>query len=273
MMMDRIKKLFGKKDQTANATPHMGKDMSFVASEAFKLLRTNISFSFPDTNGCYVVGVTSSMRGEGKTIISMNLAYSMAQKMVEQNKKVLLIEGDMRLPTFCKKAELRTTPGLSNLFTDAKFSDAVQSWDGILDVLTCGDIPPNPAELLASKKMESLLDELKKSYDVIIVDLPPIYDVSDALAISPYLDGMVLVVRKNYVPKSLVNQTLARFEVAKVRVIGTILNAAGDAQATKEGKYYRKSYKKSYGHYYSSHEKAKKAKQSESAALTDENGD
>ncbi len=236
-----------KKNQES-AKVRIGEEMNFAGAEAFKLLRTNIEFSFPDNAGCRIIGVTSSVRGEGKTLISLNLAYSMAQ---QNEARVLLIEGDMRLPTFSKKTTLKPTPGLSNLFAGMKFEDAVQHYADRMDVLACGDIPPNPSELLSSQKMEVMLQSFAEQYDYIIVDLPPVIDVSDALAVSKYLDGIILVIRQNYVPKPLISQALARFEVAKVKVIGTVFNTAYERHE-KGSKYYRnkKYYKKSYHSYY-----------------------
>jgi capsular exopolysaccharide synthesis family protein len=232
----------------------VGADLNFAGAEAFKLLRTNISFSFPDASGCRIIGVTSSVRGEGKTLISLNLAYSIAQ---QNENRVLLIEGDMRLPTFSKKTDLKPTPGLSNLFAGMAFEDAVQHFADRMDVLSCGDIPPNPSELLSSQKMEAMLQDFANRYDFIIVDLPPVIDVSDALAVSKYLDGMILVVRQNYVPKALVAQAISRFEVAKAKVIGAVFNTAYE-RSGKGSKYYgnKKYYAKHYHSYYSSYAKA-----------------
>ncbi len=254
----------------------VGKDLNFIGAEAFKLLRTNISFSFPDSTGCHIVGVTSSVRGEGKTLISMNLAYSVAQ---QNETRVLLIEGDMRLPTFSKKTELKPTPGLSNLFAGMKFEDAVQHYDGNMDVLTCGDIPPNPSELLSSQKMETLLKTLSESYDYIIVDLPPVIDVSDALAVSKYLDGIILVVRQNYVPKALLSQAMARFEVANVKLLGAVFNTAfeyreGEGRKYYRNKYYSKKYYKNYHNYsYASYGAPAQAEKAEAPAASAEQHD
>ncbi len=244
-----IKSLVRKqKKNRENEAVRVGADLNFAGAEAFKLLRANIEFSFPDHAGCRIIGVTSSVRGEGKTLISLNLAYSMAQ---QNEKRVLLIEGDMRLPTFSKKTNLKPTPGLSNLFAGMKFEDAVQHFADRMDVLSCGDIPPNPSELLSSQKMEAMLQSFAEQYDYIIMDLPPVIDVSDALAVSKYLDGVILVIRQNYVPRLLISQALSRFEVAKVRVIGSVFNTAYERHE-KGNKYYRnkKYYKKKYRSYY-----------------------
>jgi capsular exopolysaccharide synthesis family protein len=216
----------------------VGADLNFAGAEAFKLLRTNISFSFPDASGCRIIGVTSSVRGEGKTLISLNLAYSIAQ---QNENRVLLIEGDMRLPTFSKKTDLKPTPGLSNLFAGMAFEDAVQHFADRMDVLSCGDIPPNPSELLSSQKMEAMLQDFANRYDFIIVDLPPVIDVSDALAVSKYLDGMILVLRHAHSKRREVLEAVRQLKFVNTHIVGFIYNGYGK-KSSKRRSYYRSNY-------------------------------
>ena len=152
-------------------------DLNFASREAYKRLRTNIMFSFAEEAPCRIIGVTSSLRGEGKSVTAINTAYTMAQS----GKKVLLIDADMRIPTVAKKLELpANTSGLSNLLVGVDKKDEIIQHIKFLknnvqlDILTAGELPPNPSELLGSKRMEVLLDTLKKHYNYIIIDLPPV---------------------------------------------------------------------------------------------------
>ena len=147
-------------------------NMSFAASEAYKLLRTNLMFSFSESGKCRIIGMTSSFRGEGKSLTSVNLAYTLA----ETQKKVLLIEGDMRLPTLSQRLRLNASPGLSNLLAGiSTIEESIQQFvvetdddaDIIVDVLVSGDVPPNPSELLGSEHAAGLLNLLRNSYDYI----------------------------------------------------------------------------------------------------------
>lgn len=119
----------------------IGPSLSFAASEAYKLLRTNLSFSFPDQTGCRVIGITSSASGEGKSTTSINLAYTIAQ----ENRRVLLLEADLRLPTMAKYLGVKTAPGLSNLLAGQCGGTDILQRSGLNKnfwVATAGDIPP-----------------------------------------------------------------------------------------------------------------------------------
>ena len=175
------------------------KNLNFTASEAYKLLRTNIMFALPSEGSrCRIIGVTSSIRGEGKSTTSINLSYTLA----EMGKRVLLIDGDMRLPSVASKMEMPGTPGLSNILVSpsgdlgmfVKPSGVNENWR----IITAGDLPPNPSELLASKQMQVVLRVLSTKFDFIIVDLPPVNIVSDALVLSPVLDGIIVIVKTAY---------------------------------------------------------------------------
>ena len=177
-----------------NIRTMFGPNLSFAATEAYKLLRTNILFSFPDEGEGKVIGISSSIQSEGKSSTACNTAYALA----EAGKSVLLLEADLRRPTIGSKLGLRKTPGLSNLrVTRSDYKEALQQCPlcPAMHVITSGDIPPNPSELLSSNRMGKLVEQLKADYDYIILDLPPITAVSDALAVSKYVDGMIMVVR------------------------------------------------------------------------------
>lgn len=221
----------------------IGPNLNFSATEAYKRLRTNLLFSFAGEPGCRVIGVTSSLRGEGKTTTSCNIAYTLA----EMGKRVLLIDADMRLPNVYKSLNIRRSPGLSNLLTGVNSNDSLVQYSGIhekLSVITSGDIPPNPSELLASKRMSDSIELLKKEFDYIVIDLPPVDAVTDALIVAKLTDGMVLVARQSYVDKPSLDNTLRQMRFQNINIIGFVLN-----YAEEEGGYYRRRYYKKKGYY------------------------
>lgn len=230
----------------------IGANMSFASAEAYKLLRTNLMFSFSGSEKCHIIGMTSSFRGEGKSLTAINLAYSLA----EAKKKVLLIEGDMRLPTLSNRLSLHASPGLSNLLVGLinSVSDTIQHFrvqveedDFIsLDVIAAGDIPPNPSELLGSDRMQALLDRLRERYDYIILDLPPVTAVTDALVASRLVDGMVLVVRNNHAIRGALAETIRQLKLVNTRILGFAFNGAVESGS---GYYKSKNYYKKNNYY------------------------
>lgn len=219
----------------------LGSNLSFAAAEAYKLLRTNLDFSLPGENKCKVIGVTSALRGEGKSTTAVNIAYTMAQN----GGNVLLIEADLRLPTLAKRVHAASRPGLSNLLIgQCNGNDALQR-SGLINnlwVITAGDIPPNPAELLGTDNMAETVKTLQDVFDVIIIDLPPVTAVSDALIISKLVDGMLLVVRQDYSDFRSVDEMVRQFHFVEGKILGFVVTGA-DTQ--------RKYYKRygSYGDY------------------------
>lgn len=217
----------------------IGKGLSFGAAEAYKLLRANLAFSLPDSTKSKVIGVTSSLRGEAKSTTSLNLAYTMA----ETGKRVLLIEGDMRLPVLGKRLGIKPAPGLSNLLAGQNSGNDVLQNSGLLTnlkVITAGNIPPNPAELLDSNQMEVTLKVMRDYFDVVIVDLPPVTAVSDAATISKYLDGIVVVVRQEYCDKRSLDDTVRQLRFVNAKILGFVLSDSN--QQSKNYKRYGKNY-------------------------------
>ena len=201
----------------------VGGKLSFSASEAYKLLRTNVMFSLAeDEDGSRIFGITSPIKGEGKSTTAINLDYSIA----ESAKRVLFIEMDMRLPVLHKSLPISKAPGLSDLLVgSALLTDALQK-SGIHDdlfVITAGNLPPNPSELLGSERMKALLESFRERFDYILCDLPPITVVSDALMISPMLSGMIVVVRKNYTDMRALDVTMRQLEFTQVKVLGFVM--------------------------------------------------
>ena len=218
----------------------VGSELSYASREAYNLLRTNISFAFPDQDGGKVVGVCSSRPQEGKSTTAINLAYSLA----EAGYKVLLIDGDMRRPSVYETVGVEMEPGLSEIISGN--GDIVIRKEILhpnMSVLTSGHIPPNPSELIGSHKMQSLLEQFKGEYNYVIIDLPPVLAVSDPVAISKYLGGIILVVRHSKTRRRDIVESIRQLEYAGVKIIGFVYNRVGSSVKRNKDSYYG-NYKK-----------------------------
>lgn len=219
------------------------KNLEFTAVEQYKLLRTNLDFTLPEGETCPVIGVTSSMRGEGKSTTAVNLSYVLAEK----GSKVLLIDGDLRIPSVAKKMGINRTLGLTDILMGkgaqiSEFqSELLSNWY----ILPSGDIPPNPSELLGSSRMESILASLKEKFDYIIIDLPPVNIVSDAVSISSLITGMIVVIREDYTEKKDLEHCFRQLKLSNVNVLGCVMN-----ESKNEGGSYSKYKKYKYYKYY-----------------------
>ena len=243
--------LFSKKHSGSSFTGEvhkrsLHKHLDFTATEQYKLLRTNLEFTVPEGVKCPVVGVTSSMRGEGKSTTAVNLAYVFAEK----GSKVLLIDGDLRIPSIAKKLDIESTPGLADLLrTKEPQIDNLKTY--LLDnwyVLPSGDIPPNPSELLGSRRMEKLLNKLRESFDYIIVDLPPVNIVSDAISISDFISGMIVVIREEHTEKKELERCFRQLKLSNVNILGCVMNETNSGSSSY-GKYKKYKYYKYYRYY------------------------
>ena len=230
------------KEEKWNPRTMFGPNMNFATTEAYKLLRANLMFSFSDEDQCHVIGITSSVQNEGKSSTACNTAYALA----ESGSKVLLLEADLRRPSVATKLGLARTPGLTNLLiSKGDYKEAIQHNDKApaLDIITSGDIPPNPSELLGSGRMSRLMEQLKTQYDYIVVDLPPVTVVSDAVTVSKLLDGVVMVVRSVVSDKNLLAEALRQLKLVNARILGFVY------RDTESGKKYGKKYYKYYTEY------------------------
>ena len=194
-------------------------------AEAFRLVRTNIDFmlsNIPKDEG-KVIFVTSTTSQEGKSHTSINLSKSLSFS----DKKVLLIETDIRVPKANKYLKLDSKIGITNYLVDKKVSltSAITKVDDYLDVLTSGTIPPNPAELLMSDKMAELFETVKKYYDYIVVDTAAVGLVTDTLTISKYADMVVYVVRANYLDKRQLNVAETMYNEKRLPKMSILLNS------------------------------------------------
>ncbi|WP_338553114.1 CpsD/CapB family tyrosine-protein kinase [Paenibacillus sp. KS-LC4] len=190
-------------------------------SEAYRILRTNIDFSNLEEE-IRILMVTSTKMNEGKSTTSANIAVTYAQS----NKKVLLIDADMRKPTQHQLFRVSNQVGLTSVLSNQKeWETAIQTTSvSGLSLLPAGPVPPNPSEMLASKRMDQLLGKMKEHYDIIIVDTPPIMVVTDAQIVASKSDGVVLVIDSGTVKKEAAIKAKASLEHVKARILGVVLN-------------------------------------------------
>lgn len=250
----RKKSAYDKTKQTeGDKVVLVGGNINFAASEAYKLLRTKLQFSFADDATCHIIAVSSAMTGEGKSLTAVNLAYSMSQL----GNRVLLMDCDMRRPSISKKLPVNDSPGLSDYLSGQVRGDNLIQHCGLSEdrcafhVISAGRIPPNPMELLGSSKMERTLQKLRESYDYIILDMPPVGEVGDALAIAKMTDGVLLVVRQDQCNRIALNAAIRQFEFIESRILGVVFNCASEESAGYGKKYYKKrGYRCGYGYGY-----------------------
>ena len=197
-----------------------------VAAEAYRSLRTNIQYSSFDKKYQTLV-VTSANPGEGKTTVSGNLALVLAQG----ESKVLLVDCDMRRPSVHKKFRISNTYGISDLLVGNKKMESVaHKYNDNLTIVPSGKIPPNPAEMLGSKAMTAFLEEMKKHFDYIVLDTPPLQAVADAQILSTKVDGSLIVVRAGVTKKDAVHNAVSIINKVNGNIIGTVLNAADNSK-------------------------------------------
>ena len=201
-----------------------------VAAEAYRSLRTNIQYSSFD-NKYQTLVVTSANPDEGKTTVAGNLALALAQG----ESKVLLVDCDMRRPSIHKTFKISNTYGISDLLVgNKKLESVANKYNDNLSIVPAGKIPPNPAEMLASKAMTAFLEEMKNYFDYIVLDTPPLQAVTDAQVLSTKVDGSLIVVRAGVTKKDAVHNAVSIIKKVKGNIIGTVLNVA----ETKNDKYY-----------------------------------
>ncbi len=250
---DTHKKSSGKnRDREDKPSELVGGEISFAAAEAYKVLRTKIQFSFVDEGECRVIGISSALTAEGKSITSVNLAYTLSQL----GKRVLLVDCDMRRPTVAEKLPVAKSPGLSDYLTGQLQGENLIQACGLKEdkhafhVISSGRMPPNPMELLSSARMEKMLGKLREKYHYIILDLPPVGEVGDALAAAKLTDGMLLVVRQNYCDRIALNYAVNQLEFVDAKILGTVFNCTTETGKGYGNRYYRKYYRKYYRRYY-----------------------
>lgn len=218
-----------------------------AVAECCRAIRTNLLFMSPD-RPLRAMLVTSAGPREGKTTSSTCLALT----MVESGNRVLLVDADLRRPRLHNVFGVPNTKGMSSLIVgEGKLDDAVRD-SGIpgLSLLTCGPIPPNPAELLHTQMFKDLLEEMKSKFDRVIIDSPPIGAVADAVVISTLVDGTVLIVKSSVTSKDMAKRAVRTLKDVNARIFGVVLNDISLEDRHSGGYYY---YSK-YGYYYGENE-------------------
>ncbi len=224
-------------------------------AEAFRALRTNITYAAVDTPLQRIL-ITSATPLEGKTTITADLAVVLAQG----EKKVLLMDADLRRPMIHRKFGLHNQVGLSDMFLPNPPAREVIQLSEVenLSIITSGALPPNPVELLTSKKMTQILDLMKSEYDLILVDTPPVLTVTDASALASGMDGVILVAKPGTTKLKDFQQMLEQLQSVGARLMGVVLNEVNPG-SRMFGYYYNRSYSM-YSDYHEESEIKKRAK-------------
>lgn len=191
-----------------------------VISEQFRTLRTNIEFAGAALDNLQVIMFTSAEISDGKTTVSTNTAVVWAQS----GKNVLYVDADMRRSTAQATFKLNNTRGLSTILASAEQPKDVvqQTFVPNLEVLTAGPTPPNPAELLNSKRMTALIEWMRNNYDIIVLDVPPVMAVSDAQVLLPLIDGVVLVTIFGKTLKMSIKRTVEMLRLSDTKILGVV---------------------------------------------------
>ncbi|MEI4801752.1 CpsD/CapB family tyrosine-protein kinase [Bacillus sp. NPDC077411] len=190
-------------------------------AEEYRTIRTNLQFSSVNSKDKTIV-ITSPRFGEGKSTVAANLAVSIAQ----QGEKVLLIDADLRKPAIHEIFQLENTIGLTNVLSGEKVMEGAVKKTGIgrLHVLTSGPVPFNPAELLSSVVMETLIQKVMEQYDIILIDSPPILEVADTSILADRCDGALLVINYNHTMNEDAIEAKRILSFTKGKLVGAILN-------------------------------------------------
>ncbi len=247
------KKKKGKKDDGDNAQTGnsiiLNNNSRFDIVETYKFIRTNIMFSIPKSDKGKVLVVTSAVPGDGKTTTSINLAITFAQT----GAKVVLVDCDLRKSRVHSYLGLKRSNGISNVlcgFSDLD-SAVIKNVRENLDVLTVGNIPPNPAELLDSEEFGKVLAELQEKYDYIFLDTPPMTVVTDASIVMQDAHGVVVVARKNQTTFDMLDETIEGIRKSGTRPLGVVM--LDSEQSERKYGYYKKdkyNYKYKYDYAY-----------------------
>lgn len=218
----------------------------FAVKEAYNAIRTNLLF-IQQGEKCPIFVVTSPTANNGKTINSINLAVSFAQ----MGKRTLLIDADMRNPTIHRMFSISVKNGLSEILAGLTDNISVSKTDvENLSVLTAGKIPPNPAELLSSARMDKLLEFVKEHYDCVFIDTPPINLVTDSTIFAQKVTGYIVIVKTDTTNTHDVKTTVTNIEQIDGNILGFILNDV-NSEKKKYYSYYRKyNYNYSYNYNY-----------------------
>ena len=226
-------------------------------AESYRNIRTNIEFSNIDKD-LKTILFTSSQQNEGKTTIVSNLAVTFANL----DKKVIIVDCDLRNPSVHKKFKIGNIYGVTDVLLEKKsFNSRVKETDvKNLDIITAGEIPFNPSEILSSKKMKEFINNLKEVYDYVFIDTPPIGIVTDAGILSTYSDGVAMVVGSGEVSIELAKVSVERLNKINANLIGVILNKFNIEGTNSQYGYYGMYYEEDNGSRLSRNKKNKRKK-------------
>lgn len=216
-------------DRAGRGRPEpIGPELSAEALQEYKRLRTKLKYSFPGEVFCPVIGISGLARGAGKCMTAVNLAYSLSRS----GKKGIVIDCDVRDPGLAEKLNLQKTPGLSDFLTGQCSLEQMIQPCGLLgqedafSVVTAGQAPADPAELLSSEGMGSLLKELRDSYDYVILELPPVTEVSDGLDVAADADGFLLALRQDHCSSTALVDAVDQLEFVNAKILGLVYSGA-----------------------------------------------
>lgn len=204
-----------------------------IIAEEFRAIRTNIQYSNLDKN-IKTIAITSTTKNEGKTTVTTNLAVNFSRI---ENKKVLIIDCDLRNPSVYKEFGISNSNGLTDLLIEDKnISNYIKKTDiDNLNILTAGPVPPNPSEMLASNKMKKLIESISEEYDYVFLDTPPIGMVTDAGILASSIDGTVIVARSEFIDIKDLQDTKKKLVSVNANILGVVLNGK---KVEKDSYYY-----------------------------------
>lgn len=226
-------------------------DLDFKTKEAYKTLRTNVQFCGNDVK---IISLTSCVPNEGKSMVSFNLAISMA----ETGKKVLFIDADLRKSVLIGRYKInKAIKGLTQYLSGVEQLDDVRYSTNVknMDLILSGPVPPNPAELLNNEKFTELLETARKEYDYVIIDTPPIGQVIDPAIVAQQTDGVIFLISQANISYKYAQKQIEQMRKSGCRILGAVLNKVdpeekGGYYGGYYGKYYGKYSKKGYGYGY-----------------------
>lgn len=198
-------------------------------NETFRSIRNSVKFATLDKPVTSIV-VTSSIQGEGKTFFSSNLAMALAN----EGKKVLIIDGDLRRPAIHAQFGKPNARGITSILAGDADVHEIKQATGLtgLDIITTGPIPPDPARLVESKRMEHLISEMEKEYDIVIVDAPPLLPSSDAIILGGYAKGIIVVIESERASRTIFGDILEQIRKANLNLVGVVLNKVSGTRAS-----------------------------------------
>lgn len=213
-----------------------------ISAEAYRILRTKLKYSGVDTDIKTIV-ITAAEASEGKSTIAGNLAATLS----DNGSRVVIVDCDLRKPAMHKRFNVTNNNGLTEyLVGEKEFRDVIKIIEDNLHFISAGDIPPNPAEIIGSRKLESFLKLLKLNYDYVIIDTPPIMAVTDSRILAAKADATLMVVRSGKTKASTVHRGYEELVKVGANVVGSVINDLGTDRKDTYYYYYEEENKKKF---------------------------